>query len=248
MVGDNYCINLHNYSQGHINPQSTESIYSSILSQIYRLGLDEAELDSDDSSGIEDENEVESTAVRSSGESLDNEHGAEDGPGDGAGPSGLQTVGCSSQEMLHDNQHHRDDSSTSSPEPEDLPILVPAKTERRTEEVKNGSEIEERTEMAEKAEMETLSIGEMKREPEIESRDVESNSTDDNSGENRSKEVSEERCSPLAQQQSSEQDTKQENGKVVSEERETRSTSVQEQSSEQATKQEIEHEVGCIIM
>lgn len=144
--------------------------------------------------------------------------------------------------MLRDNNQHRgDDSSTSSPEPEDLPILLPAKTERRTEEVKNGSEIEER------AEMETVSIEEMKREPEIENRDVESNSTDDNSGENRPKEVSEERCSPLAQQQSSEQDTKQENGKV-SEERETRSTSVQEQSSEQAAKQEIEHEVGCIIM
>jgi len=176
------------YGQGRINPQSTESIYSSILSQPYRLGLDEAELDSDDSSGIEDENEVESTAARSSGESLDNEHGAEDGPG----PSGLQTVGCSSQEMLRDNNQPRgDDSSTSSPEPgsgEDLPILLPAKTERRTE-VKNGSEIVERTEMEERAEMETVSIEEIKREPEIENRDVESNSTDDNSGENRSKEV-----------------------------------------------------------
>ena len=156
--------------------------------------------------------------------------------------------------MLRDNnQPCGDDSSTSSPEPgsgEDLPILLPAKTERQTEEVKSGSEIEERTEMEERAEMETVSIEEMKREPEIENRDVESNSTDDNSGENRSKEVSEERerCFPLALQQPSEQDAKQENGKEVSEERETRSTSVKEQSSEQATKQDIEHEVGCIIM
>ena len=215
----------------------------------HRLGLDEAELDSDESSGIEDENGVESAASRSSGGgSPDSMHGSGDGPG----PSGLQNVGCSSQEMLRDNNPHGGDySNTSSPEPgdgEDLPILLPAKTERETDEVEDKSE---RMDVEVRAEIETEEI---KRPEIVVEEKVGSDgraSAENNSGENGEEESK--RSSPSVQEQengtevSEERERtspsvqQQENGTEVSEERERTS---QEQSSEQAAKQEIELEVS----